>query len=92
MSCEATEKSYELLADRITSIWAIKDRDDLLDDCIEYIVDKFREGEWMYFEVNCRPLLDKYFIEWLQHKVQISGVISNQDLERMNKQRENSHA
>ena len=92
MSCEATEKSYEQLADRIISIWTIKDRDDLLDDCIEYIVDKFREGEWMYFEVNCRPLLDKYFIEWLQHKVQISGVISNQDLERMNKQRENSNA
>ena len=62
MSCEATEKSYELLADRITSIWTIKDRDDLLDDCIEYIVDKFREGEWMYFEVNCRPLLDKYLL------------------------------
>ena len=83
MSCEATEKSYEQLADRIISMWTIKDRDDLLDDCIEYITDKFKESEWMYFEVNCRPLLDNNFIEWLQHKVQISGVISNQDLNEM---------
>ena len=65
MSCEATEKSYEQLADRIISIWTIKDRDDLLDDCIEYITDKFRDGEWMNFEVNFRSLLDKYFIEFI---------------------------
>jgi thiamine biosynthesis protein ThiC len=90
MSCEATEKSYEQLADRIISMWTIKDRDDLLDDCIEYIVEKFKEDGSIFYTAHSS--VKKYFIEWLQHKVQISGVVSNQDLERMNKQRESNYA
>ena len=81
MSCQSTEKSYERLADEIISLWTIKDRDDLLDDCIEYVVEKFKEDESIFYEAH--SLVKKYFIEWLQHKVQISGVISNQDLEKM---------
>lgn len=81
MSCQSTEKAYERLADEIISLWTIKDRDDLLDDCIEYVVGKFKEDESIFYEAHSS--VKKYFIEWLQHKVQISGVISNQDLEKM---------
>ena len=84
MSCQVSEKAYEMLADEIIFLWKIKDRDDLLDDCIEYVVEKFRADESLFYkEFTVRSSVKSIFLEWLQHKVQISGVLSNQDLEKM---------
>ncbi len=81
MSCQSTEKAYEMLADEILSLWTINDRVDLLDDCIEYVVEKFKADEYLFYNFNVS--VKHHLIIWLQKTLSNSGVLSNQDLEKM---------
>ena len=81
MSCQSTEKAYEMLADEILSLWTINDSVDLLDDCIEYVVEKFKADEYLFYNFNVS--VKHHLIIWLQKTLSNSGVLSNQDLEKM---------
>jgi len=71
MSNEGTEARTQRIVDEVSDLWILKNRDDLLDDCISYVEDNYA------YSYEIKDLV----IEYLSLKC--ADVMSTADLESM---------
>ena len=74
MSHYVTEENQQRIVDEVSESWRLPDRDDLLDDCISFVVDNYD------FHHNALDIKD-LVIEFLSSRC--SDAISQADLEAM---------
>ena len=71
MSNRGTEDRRQRIVDRVTEVWKLPDRDDLLDDCIDYVAKNYTHSYTIHHLV----------IEFLSNKC--ADALSTADLKSM---------
>ena len=71
------EQIAQTIVDTVSELWKLDDREDLLDDCIDYITDQYD-----YFEEV--KSIEELMIEFLSEKA--ADAISSNDLDKMAEQ------
>ena len=77
MSNIGTEDRTQRIVDEVSDIWKLPDRDDLLDDCINYVVKNYIHSYTIHLKECIRHLV----IEFLSNKC--ADAMSEADLEDM---------
>ena len=76
MSNEGTDKLVDFIVDEVDKLWVLKDRDDLKDDCMQYVYDNYD-----YETVQLGLGIEGLVIAFLSDKA--CQCISTADLESM---------
>jgi len=71
------EQIAQTIVDTVSELWKLDDREDLLDDCIDYVTDQYD-----YFEDV--KSIEELMIEFLSEKA--ADAISSKDLDKMAEQ------
>jgi len=84
MSIKERDMLKENIQFCVEEVWDLKDRDDLKEDCIDYILDKCPDSR--AYKIHHHDMLE-LIVKFLLSKV--CQCISNKDLEKMTEMYEN---
>ena len=77
MSDKRRDEVFEYVTYWVTDMWELDDRQDLLEDCVNYIINELQDHPPRIDPIICLELMIKYF------QSVSSNVISNKDLDKM---------
>ena len=77
MSDKRRDEVFECVTYWVTDMWELNDRQDLLEDCVNYIINELQDHFPRISHIICLELMIKYF------QSISSNAISNKDLIKM---------
>ena len=77
MSNRGTDDRTQRIVDAVTEVWKLPYRDDLLDDCLDFVEDNFDDYYYSSLDIEIKDLV----IEYLSMKC--ADALSTADLEAM---------
>ena len=81
MSNEGTEDRIQRIIDEVTEVWKLPDRDDLLDDCLDFVEDNF---DYYHSVLEIKDLVIAFL------SIKCADAMSTADLEDMARAEEES--